>query len=227
MEEKIKQYFNEVFAKAPKTRQTLELKQEMVQNALDKYNDLKSEGYTEEDAYQNVVNSIGDVSGLLGEMEEKNLLNLPEKDRKKRAMFKASAVGLYIFAGVVFFSFGTIGDMMIGGSYFDFATLGLCLAALICIPPTIMLVYAANMYPGYIKKEKQDMVEAYKERRYTDNKDKAVRKSINTIIWTIAVIVYFAISFATYAWYITWIIFLIAFCVQAIVGLIFNLKYTE
>lgn len=226
MEEKIKQHFNEIFAEAPKTRQALDLKQEMLQNALDKYNDLRSDGYAEEDAYQNVVNSIGDVSGLLAETEEKNLLNLPEKDRKKRAMLKAVSVGMYIFAGVVFFFFGMT-DSMAGSSYFDFQTFGLCLAALVCIPPTIMLVYAANMYPGYVKKEKQDMVEEYKERRHADNKDKAVKKSINTIIWTLAVIVYFVISFSTYAWHITWIVFLIAFCVQSIVGLIFNLKSAE
>lgn len=230
MEERIKQHFNELFAETPKTRRTLELKQEMLQNALDKYQDLRAEGYAEEDAYQNVVNSIGDVSGLLAEMEETNLLNLPEKDRKKRAMLKAVSVGLYIFAGVVFFFFGMLDEIWPTSHYFDLQTLGLCLAALICIPPTIMIVYAANMYPDYAKKEKQekqDMVEQYKERRYADNRDKAVRKSISAIIWTVAVIVYFAVSFSTYAWYITWIVFLIALCVQSIVGLIFNLKLTD
>lgn len=225
MEEKIKQHFNGLFAEAPKTRRTLELKQEMLQNALDKYHDLRADGYAEEDAYQNVVNSIGDVSGLLAETEETDFLNLPEKDRKKRAMLKAVSVGMFIFAGVVFFFFGTMDSMW--GSRFDFETFGLCLAALICIPPTIMNVYVANMYPNHAKKEKQDMVEEYRERRYANNKEKEVRKSVNAIIWTVAIIAYFAISFSTYAWYITWIIFLIALCIQLIVGLVFNLKRME
>mgnify|MGYP006990371118 CR=1 FL=1 len=60
--------------------------------------------YSEEDAYQNVIQSVGDVNELFDDLEEKSLLELPEKDRKKRAMLKAVAVGLYIFAGVIFFS---------------------------------------------------------------------------------------------------------------------------
>lgn len=103
MKEKIVQYFNQLFEDAPKTRKALELKQELTQNALDKYEDLMQEGrYSEEDAYQNVIQSVGDVRELFGDLEEKNLLELPEKDRKKRAMLKAVAVGLYIFAGVTF-----------------------------------------------------------------------------------------------------------------------------
>ncbi|MCM1181957.1 MAG: permease prefix domain 1-containing protein [Roseburia sp.] len=226
MEDRIKQHFNELFAEASKTRKTLDLKQEMLQNALDKYRDLLAEGYTEEDAYQNVIHSIGDISELLAETEEKNLLTLPEADRRKRALLKAVSVGMYIFAVVVFFFCGIL-DELPCGRYFDYSTLGVCLAALVCIPPTGMLVYAANMYPGYVKRDKPDMVEEYKERRYTQNRNKAVRRSINTIIWTLTLVLYFAVSFLTYQWHITWIIFLIAACVQSIAGLIFSLRESE
>ena len=138
-------------------------------------------------------------------------------------MFTATAVGLYIFAGAVFFFFGLISEITRSYRY-DLAALGFVLALLICIAPTVMLVYAANMYPGYTKREKDDMVEQYKEAKYSSNKDKAVRKSINSIIWIITLVLYFIISFTTYKWYITWILFLIAACVQAIVKLIFELK---
>lgn len=222
MKEKISQQFNILFADAPKTRKALDLKQEMMQNAMDKYDDMVADGYSEEDAYHNVVESIGDVSELFPEVEERNLLTLPEKDRKKKAILTAAAVGMYIFAGVVFFSFGFISE--ITRSYYNLAELGFVLALLICIAPTVMLVYAANMYPTYTKREKDDMVEQYKEAKYSSNKEKAVRKSINSIIWTMALILYFIISFTTFKWYITWIIFLIAICVQAIVRLIFELK---
>lgn len=158
MRDNITQHFNKLFEDAPKTRKALDLKQEMLQNALDKYDDMMQEGYTEEDAYQNVIQSIGDVTELFEEVEEKNLLTLPEKDRKKKAMLTAIAVGLYIFAGVMFLLFGTWGD--ITGNYrIDYASLGLIIAALICIAPTIMLVYAANMYPDYKRKKDPDMVE--------------------------------------------------------------------
>lgn len=223
MKEKISQHFNTLFADAPKTRKALDLKQEMMQNAMDKFDDMVADGYSGEDAYHNVVESIGDVTELFPELEERNLLTLPEKERKKKAVITATAVGLYIFAGVVFLFFGLISEITRSYRY-DLTSFGFVLALLICVIPTVMLVYAANMYPGYTKRENDDMVEQYKEAKYNSNKDMAVRKSINSIIWTLTLILYFIISFATDKWDITWIIFLIALCVQAIVKLIFELK---
>ncbi|MDE6925442.1 MAG: permease prefix domain 1-containing protein [Acetatifactor sp.] len=221
MKENIRQHFNQIFAEAPKTRKALDLKQEMIQNAMDKYDDMVTDGYSEEDAYRNVIESIGDVSELFPEVEEKNLFTLPEKDRKKKAMLTAVAVGIYIFAAAVFFFFGCI-DGLVNG--YSLGSLGLVIALLICIAPTIMLVYAANMYPDYMKKDESDMVESYKEARYNSNRETAVRKSINSIIWTLAVVLYFVISFATFDWQITWVIFPMALCVHSIVRLIFSLR---
>lgn len=226
MKEKIKQHFNKLFADAPKTRKALDLKQEMMQNAMDKYDDMVADGYAEEDAYQNIIQSIGDVTELFSEVEEKNLLTLSEKDRRKKAMLTAVAVGLYVLAGAVFFMFGILGEL----SYdygIDMAGLGFVIAAFICVIPTIMIVYAANMYPQYKKNEKNDMVETYKEEKYMDNKGKALRRSIDSVIWTVALVLYFAVSFWTMAWHITWLIFLIAVCVQTIVNLAFSLKTDE
>lgn len=93
MKEKIVQYFNQLFEKAPDTVKALELKKEMTQNALDKFEDLLQDGYSEEEAYQNVVSSIGDVTELFGELEEKTLFSLSEKDRKKKALLHAMGTG--------------------------------------------------------------------------------------------------------------------------------------
>lgn len=223
MKDRIVQYFNQLFEDAPKTRKALELKQEMLQNALDRYEDLVQEGHSGEDAYQNVIQSIGDVTELFEEVEEKNLLSLSESDRKKKALLQAIAVGLYILACVVFFGFALlIGEVAYG--YSDVTTgIGLVLAGLICIPPTVMMVYAANMYPVYKKQEKQDMVEEYKEEKYRNNKDKAVMGSVSTLIWTLVLVAYFIISFNTGAWYITWVIFLIGGSIQSIVSLAYSL----
>jgi len=221
MRDKISQHFNMLFEGAPKTKKALDLKQEMCQNAIDRYDDLVQEGYAEEDAYQNVIQSIGDVTELFEEVEEKNLLMLPEKDRKKKAMLTAAAVGLYIFAGAVLFFFTSLDGLW--GWYGDLAGIGFCIAALICIAPTVMLVYACNMYPDYTKKKNPDMVEEYKEIKYNKNRDKAVKSAVSLIIWTLALTIYFLVSFITYAWHITWLIFLIAACVQSVAMLVFSL----
>lgn len=225
MREKIRQHFNEIFADAPRTRKALDLKQEMTQSAIDKYDDMVADGHSEEDAYQHVIRSIGDVTELFPEVEEKNLLMLPEKDRKKKAVLTAVSVGFYIFAGTVFLFFSMISD--IARLPYDLSGLGMVFAMLICIPPTVMLVYAANMYPGYSRKENQDMVEQYKEIKYSSNREQAALKTVNSLIWTVTLVLYFLISFETFNWHITWIIFLIAVCVQKIVKLIFELKTEE
>lgn len=224
MKEKITQHFNQLFEDAPKTRKALDLKREMTQNALDKYEDMVQEGYSEQDAYQNVIQSIGDVTELFEEVEEKNLLMLPEKDRRKRAILKAVAAGLYILAGVAFFALEIMADTP-GAHWMNYqGGMGLVIAGLICIAPTIMLVYAANMYPGYSKKENADMVEEYKQERYMNNRDKAIMSSVSSIIWTMALVLYFIISFNSGAWYITWVIFLIAGCLQSVAVLVLSLR---
>lgn len=228
MNEKIKKHLDELFADAPKTRKAMELKEEMLRNSMDKYQDLLSEGYSEEDAYKNVIGSIGDVTELFEDLEEKNLLNLSEADRRKKAVITSVAVGLYIFAGVVLLASSTfIGDMFGVPRNIDFDTLGLLLAAIVCIAPTCMLVYAANMYPSYQKKKETTYVEDYKESRHVSNRDKAVRSSISTIIWTLVIIIYFIFSFSTGAWHISWVIFLMGGCVEAICSLIYSLRRRE
>ncbi len=218
MQEKIKQHLDELFADAPKTRKAMELKEEMTRNTIDKYQDLISEGYQEDAAYQNVIGSIGDVTELFGDLEEKNLLTLSEVDRRKKALLTAIAVGLYIFAGVVLF-----GTTLLADYYAINNTLALVLAGLVCIPPTCMLVYASYMYPDYTKRE-ESLVEQYKESRYSGNREKAVMTSISSIIWLLTLALYFLISFTSGGWHVTWVIFLIGGCIQAIVTLVYSLR---
>ena len=133
MEEKIRQHIKELFAKAPRTRKAMELKEEMAQNTIEKYQDLIAEGYSQEDAWQMVIASIGDVTELFHELEEPDLF-LSEEDRRKKAILKAAAIGLYILAGVVLFAW-----MIISESYFysapDLGMFGMIAAGLLCIPP--------------------------------------------------------------------------------------------
>ena len=65
--------------------------------------------------------------------------------------------------------------------------------------------------------------EKTKEEKKQDN----VLKEINGIIGGICLILYFIISFATMAWYITWVIFIIDGLLCQIVKLIFMLKDGE
>lgn len=222
MNEKIRKHINELFANAPKTRKAMELKEEMAQNAIEKYQDLVSEGHPEEEAFRNVIASIGDVTELFDGLKERNPLTISEEDRKKKAMLTSIAAGIYIFAGVTL-----IVCMALSEAYFamrpEWNLLGLALAALICIPPTCMLVYAANMYPAYHKKE-DNFVEIYKETVSGGSREKAVRSSVSLIVTLLTLVLYFLISFVSGRWDMSWITFLVGCCALAIVRLVFSLR---
>ena len=221
MNERIRKHMDMLFETAPKTRKTMDLKEEMTRNASDKFDDLISEGYAEEEAYQNVISSIGDVSELFEELEEKSLYTMTEEQRRKKAVLTALSVGLYVFAGVVFFLFVWMDGFLRLRT--DLSTLGLVIAAAVCIPPTCILVYVANLYPDY-KKREDSLVEEYKERSSSSKRERAIRSSVSTIIWMATIILYFLVSFMTFAWYITWVIFLMGACAQAISVLVFSIR---
>lgn len=227
MNEKIRIYIDELFLGAPKTKRALELKEEMISNAQEKFADLLKEGYREEDAYAVVIHSIGNVDELFRELEQEDgdaySYRMMELElRQKKAKLTAVSVGLYVFAAAVFFAFALL-DGAIYFSTVDLSLLGLVLAVLICIAPTVMLVYAANILPHTDRRE-EDAVEGHKEWKADDKDRKEIRKAISHIIWTITLVLYFLISFSTMDWYITWVIFLIGGCVESIVKLLFSLK---
>ena len=65
MELQIRAYVDELFAETVPSKKSVELKEEMIQNLTEKYNDLIAEGKTPEAAYNIAIAGIGDVSYLL------------------------------------------------------------------------------------------------------------------------------------------------------------------
>lgn len=64
MKEQLEAYVNRLFADAALTIRNAEVRQEILQHALDRYDDLIASGKTEQEAYDETVSGIGDVSGL-------------------------------------------------------------------------------------------------------------------------------------------------------------------
>lgn len=61
MREKLKFYIDFLFAGAPNTRTVADTKAEILQNTLDKYDDLVAQGKSPEAAYSLAVSGIGDL----------------------------------------------------------------------------------------------------------------------------------------------------------------------
>ena len=95
MRNKLICYIEGLFEGVPDTPQVRELKEEILQNTLDRYDEECSKGAAETVAYNTAVMSIGDVDGLLAEFRS------PKKEKKGfRRVCLAIAIALYILCVV-------------------------------------------------------------------------------------------------------------------------------
>jgi hypothetical protein len=221
MNERMRSHIEKLFEDAPKTRKAFELREELLVNSEERYQDLLATGVSSDDAFKHVISSIGNVNELFQGLEETKAEDKAEIEARtqKIAVIRTVAVGLYIFSVFVFLVCAMF-DMY---SRLDLALIGLATMIFIAIIPTCLLVYAANIYPKYRRTE-DTIVEDFKEWKSETKKAKSIKGAVSCILWTAALLLYFSISFATFAWYASWIIFVAAACVQAIVELIFRLK---
>lgn len=61
---KVEKYLNEVFSKVPMTDELIEQKEEMTLNMCDKYDALINDGFTSDEAYEEIINNFGSVDEL-------------------------------------------------------------------------------------------------------------------------------------------------------------------
>lgn len=220
--ETIRAELDRLFASAPRNRASFELQEELLANCMERYSDLTRGGMEQNAAIQMVISNLGNVDELIAALPGDDGFARAEWEderRQRSAVTTTIAVGLYILAGVVFF----ISIFISAIAYEPALLIGLAVAAALCIAPTCMLVYNAYRYPKYEKKE-DTVVEDFREWQNDSKKAKSLRKSISSLIWTLTLVLYFLISFTTFAWHITWVIFLIAACLEAIVGIFFSMK---
>lgn len=204
MREQLIQYVQLLFAGAADCDDT---RQEILQNTLDRYDDLVAAGKTPEAAYRLAIMGIGDINEILGRAPGATPLPAPavkpeEQDTPVKKLLRAIAIGLYILCPIPLFVLSGMWNMGIPG---------LCGTLTLVAVATVLIILGA-------KKE-------------TENADvepgtpqSALAKSINGLIWAIGLAIYFIVSFLTGAWYITWVIFPITAAVQGLVKAILDLK---
>jgi hypothetical protein len=213
MEEKLRIYLEELFANAPKTKRTIELREEMYLNLKERYEDLLKKGATEDEAFEIVKRSVGDMDRLILEINEPGPAGKAEieKNRRQSAKFKAIAVAMYILSPVAIILLGTMG-LPIPGLVVMFALIA---------GATSLLVYNNIMHPGYTKMD-DTMVEEFREWKAASAAKQEKKNLYAGIVWPIIVVLYFLISFTTGAWYVTWVIFILGAVVQKLVNAILN-----
>lgn len=205
MREQLTQYVNLLFAG---TKDCDDIRQEILQNTLDRYDDLIAEGKVPEAAYRLAIAGIGDLGEILGTAPHSPVYTRavePEsgsqEERKKRN--RAIAIGLYIVSIIPLIALDAFLGMDI---------LGLCITLILVAIATALLI--VNSSPDSKDEEEE----------YPQTPQGELKRSIGRLIGAIGLVVYLVLSFATGMWYITWLVFPIMGAVKGLVNAIFDLK---
>lgn len=80
MREQLGSYIDKIFASAPQTAKVKEMKEELLADLYAKYDDLISQGRSEEEAYNIAVGGVGDINELLKNFENDKIYNYAKKE---------------------------------------------------------------------------------------------------------------------------------------------------
>lgn len=199
MREQLIQYVELLFAGG---RDCEDIKQEILQNTLDRYDDLIAEGKVPEAAYRLAITGIGDINEILGTKPQAAspvytsappATPLPaDNDTPAKKLMRAIAIGLYILSPVPLITLSEFG--------LDIA--GLCgTLAIVAIATVLIILGGKKKYKNgtspFVEDEDED----------EDIHKTPLQKSLSNIVWSVGVAVYFLISFASGKWHLTWVIF--------------------
>ena len=208
MREKLKTYIDYLFAGAPQTAATEETKAEILQNTLDKYDDLIAEGKTPEAAYSLAVSGIGDLRDFLTRSAQQSAPASSPVGAVRpcpawtSSLILAAAIMLYITCVIPVILNGNVVWMFV----------------MVALATGLLVFRSTFLNPNTQKTENR------KEEVEPDTPQIRLRKSINGFISAISLVIYLIVSFATMAWHITWVIFPLSAAVQNIIKACFELK---
>lgn len=205
MKDQLIRYVDLLFAGAP---QATEIKQEILQNTLDRYDDLIAQGKSPQAAYQLAISGIGDINEILGSISEDTPTeclpqSVPGATPFWKKFVRAIGICLYIICPIPLFVLSELG----------MGTIGLCGTLSIVAVATTLMVIAGG------KESQRKQATKPKEKPEAE-----LSKAINSAIWAIGLCVYFILSFTTQAWYITWVIFPMIAAVQGLIKACMDLK---
>lgn len=208
MREQLQQYVELLFAGAPDSE---DIKQEILQNTLDRYDDLIAQGKVPEAAYRLAISGIGDINEILGSAPQ-GIPAVPAREvhpeedaaAAKRRRIRAIAIGLYIICIIPLIILNELG----------LDILGLC--------ATLSIVAVATV--AIIQNQEPDEDEEQSHHREADSPRQELRKGLSSLLGILTLIVYLTVSFLTGAWYITWLIFPLSGAVKGLIKAILDLK---
>lgn len=200
MREKLITYVDFLFAGVPQTPDMVETKAEILQNTLDKFDDLVAQGKSPEAAYSLAVAGIGDVSEFLTGVRHATPPPVSAVSRKeqdtlstKRSILRAIAVALYITC--------VLPPILLSDSQLE-DTLAPALMFVMIAIATALMVFAGSIK---VRGAAAEPVASWQENPHSPQRE--LRRAIMGAVWILGLAAYFVVSFATMAWHLTWLIF--------------------
>lgn len=229
MQNKLRNYIEGLFENAPSNRKTVELKEEMLENMEEKYADLIGEGKSPEAAFNIVVAGIGDVGALLKQLQDEPLsetqLATQQQYKQKSALRIAAAVMLFILSVLPLVIFTEL--------ELDFAdVVGVPILFITVAIGVGLLIYNSMVKPQFIKdKEESDedesIIDEFLEFKEESREHKKMRGALSTALWSLITVIYFIVSFATMAWHLTWLIFIVGCGIEALLTLFLSIAHNR
>ena len=214
MRDRLTQYINGLFAGAPDTPRNRELQEELLQNNLEKFDDLVREGTPEAAAFNLVVGELGDVTVLMDQIRNNSREPIPQQDPVPQP-WRTTIRGILLAVAVMCFILSVLPPILMGGSA-GMETLAVALMFILIATGVGLIIFRAKGLP--VTSEGQKELEASREAA----KD-PLFGAISGLLWVIILAAYFIVSFKTGAWYITWLAFPIGGAVEGLVKAIFDL----
>lgn len=221
MNNKIKNYIDVLFTDVPRNKKTNEIKEELLSNMSERFEDYIKEGKTENQAYSLAVSNLGDVDELLeGVMPDADFKKEAAFYRKRNARNTAIGVSMYILGAAALIGFGALGEIVFNNAE-SLGVIGLLILLLLCAIATGLIIYTYMSTPQEYKDYDED---TERERRlYNNPKNGRVIRGVMSIYWSLVTLIYLAISFTTGYWHITWMVWVLAGVLSRIIELIFEL----
>ena len=206
MRDQLIQYVRLLFAGTP---DSYDMQQEILQNTLDRYDDLIAQGKAPEAAYRLAISGIGDINEIIGSARNEPSpapapVAKPQEspvDTSKKKLMRAISIALYICCVIPVLVLGNVGS----------GVLGVCLMFVMIAAATVLMVLSSG--------SKEDA-----EDKEDDEPKTELGQAIKSIWGILTLGIYLVISFWSGAWFITWLIFPIMGAVQGLVKAIIDLK---
>ena len=203
MEDQLTAYVDLLFAGADHAE---EIKMEILQNTLDRYDDLIEQGKTPQAAYSLAISGIGDPSDIINEKA------LPENESEQkpttgiandtRNLLKAISTALYILCPAPLFILGNGAGLA-------------CLLAFVAVATAISIYCKKDHEQDRSKNQTTELALTPKQKK---------SNTIRSLVRSVALVVYLLVSFLTNAWHVTWIIFIMVPAVMGIINASMDLK---